>query len=89
MARTKSKPGWRTLKGQQRLLFVPPKIQGMLSGSRYAFQGANGDIGLVYESGNEQTRGAQDYDINDFLDYFNIVTFVQEGIIPHGMPLYN
>ena len=74
------------LEGQQRQLFVPPRIQGMMAGAQYAFQLADGSIGLLYESGREQTRdiGNQIVAIEDFPNFFSIVTFVEEGILPVG-----
>lgn len=65
------------LEGDQVFMLVPPNIQVMMTGVRWAQQDKNGDITLTYTDGNTETAPAPEYDIGD-KNIFEVVGDIQD-----------
>ena len=69
------------LTGDKKFFVNPPRIQGMMTGTIYAYQTKDGGITLHYEDGTEETRLVKDAPrVQDLMEnYFELVQWVQDG----------
>lgn len=75
---------WETLEGDQCYYRTPSfPVEAMMTATKWARQGRDGAITLCYLGGEEESRLTPDQpDIDDFPNYFAIVSWVQEGRDP-------